>query len=234
MAKDEAPCKWGKRQRASRAATVCSVVELALHYAFSQSSSKPVMAARHLDGHVQGAGDLGALERLLGAELGAAGHQARHLRLGKLDLQATKVRLGHVLDLVLRGRKQGKGKTKRWTLPQRSWRQRRRRRFKRCPDCTASTALLSRFYPILALREERGGRASGWDGITQACDAMRGDRAAQNPQHHGSNAQAKMCLQEGWATSESSEWVSAPRTPTSRPEAERSTTVMVLAAISSD
>lgn len=40
-----------------------------------------------LDGHVQGAADLAALERLSGAELGAAGHQTRHLSLGQLQLQ---------------------------------------------------------------------------------------------------------------------------------------------------
>jgi len=54
-----------------------------------------------LDGHVEGAGDAGPLEGLRWAELSPAGHEARHLDLGKLDLKAAKVRLGEILDLVL-------------------------------------------------------------------------------------------------------------------------------------
>jgi len=44
-----------------------------------------------LDGHVQGAHDLGTLQALGGAELRSAGHEARHLGLSHLDLQATEV-----------------------------------------------------------------------------------------------------------------------------------------------
>jgi len=44
---------------------------------------------------------LSHLERLGGAKLLAGGHEAGHLGLGQLDLQATKVGLGDVLDLVL-------------------------------------------------------------------------------------------------------------------------------------
>ena len=54
-----------------------------------------------LDGHVKGAGDAGPLEGLRWAELGPAGHEARHLNLGQLDLEAAEVGLGKVLDLVL-------------------------------------------------------------------------------------------------------------------------------------
>mmetsp|Transcript_27939 Transcript_27939/g.75484 ORF Transcript_27939/g.75484 Transcript_27939/m.75484 type:complete len:564 (-) Transcript_27939:105-1796(-) len=54
-----------------------------------------------LDGHVEGAHDLGALQGLGGAELRAAGHQAGHLSLSQVDLQAAEVRLSDVLDLVL-------------------------------------------------------------------------------------------------------------------------------------
>ena len=57
-----------------------------------------------LDGHVQRAGDARALERLLRAKLSAARHQAGHLSLGQIDLEAAKVGLGDVLDLVLRAR----------------------------------------------------------------------------------------------------------------------------------
>jgi len=54
-----------------------------------------------LDGHVEGAGDAGPLEGLGGAELGPTGHEAGHLNLGQLDLEAAEVGLGKVLDLVL-------------------------------------------------------------------------------------------------------------------------------------
>ena len=54
-----------------------------------------------LDGHVQGASDLGALEWLLGAEFLTAGHEAWHLCLSELNFQTTEIGLGHVLDLVL-------------------------------------------------------------------------------------------------------------------------------------
>jgi len=50
---------------------------------------------------VERAGDPGPLEGLGGPELGAAGHESRHLHLGQLELQAAKVGLGHILDLVL-------------------------------------------------------------------------------------------------------------------------------------
>ena len=43
---------------------------------------------RGLHGHVQRAGDAGAAERLAVTELGAQGHQPRHLVLGKTDLVA--------------------------------------------------------------------------------------------------------------------------------------------------
>lgn len=54
-----------------------------------------------LDRHVEATGDLGPLEGLRGAELGAGRHEAGHFNLGQLDLEAAKVGLGHVLDLVL-------------------------------------------------------------------------------------------------------------------------------------
>ena len=54
-----------------------------------------------LDGHVQGAGNLCTLERLLRSELCSAGGQAGHLCLGQLNLQATEVSLRQVFDLVL-------------------------------------------------------------------------------------------------------------------------------------
>ena len=41
------------------------------------------------------------LEGLGGAKLLAGGHEAGHLGLSQLDLQATKIGLGDVLDLVL-------------------------------------------------------------------------------------------------------------------------------------
>ena len=42
-----------------------------------------------LDGHVEGAGDVGALEGLGGAELLDHGHETGHLNLRELDLEAT-------------------------------------------------------------------------------------------------------------------------------------------------
>lgn len=50
---------------------------------------------------MEGAGDAGALEGLGGPEFSAAGNEAGHFYLGELDLEATEVGLGHVLDLVL-------------------------------------------------------------------------------------------------------------------------------------
>jgi hypothetical protein len=44
---------------------------------------------RGLDGHVEGAGDVGALEGLVGAELLDHGHETGHLDLRELDLEAT-------------------------------------------------------------------------------------------------------------------------------------------------
>mmetsp|Transcript_52484 Transcript_52484/g.156577 ORF Transcript_52484/g.156577 Transcript_52484/m.156577 type:complete len:445 (-) Transcript_52484:102-1436(-) len=55
-----------------------------------------------LDGHVQGAVDVQTLEGLLGAELGAGGHQPWHLVLCKLQLLPAKLGQTHVLDLGLR------------------------------------------------------------------------------------------------------------------------------------
>mmetsp|Transcript_11277 Transcript_11277/g.37274 ORF Transcript_11277/g.37274 Transcript_11277/m.37274 type:complete len:264 (+) Transcript_11277:879-1670(+) len=55
---------------------------------------------RGLDGHVQGAGDVRALQGLGGAELLDHGHQAGHLDFREFNLEATEVSHGHVLDLV--------------------------------------------------------------------------------------------------------------------------------------
>ena len=56
---------------------------------------------RGLDGHVQRAGDAGALQRLRGAVLGADRHQARHFRLGEVDLLAAEGGQRDVLDDVV-------------------------------------------------------------------------------------------------------------------------------------
>ena len=56
-----------------------------------------------LHGHVQGAGDARAGQRLALAELGAQGHQARHLVLGQTDLVAAGLGQGEVADLVVNG-----------------------------------------------------------------------------------------------------------------------------------
>jgi len=56
---------------------------------------------RGLDGHVQGTGDAGALQRLVLAELGAHGHQARHLGFGDGDFLAAVVGQGNVLHDVV-------------------------------------------------------------------------------------------------------------------------------------
>jgi hypothetical protein len=57
-----------------------------------------------LDGHVQGAGDAGAGQRLLRAVLLAQRHQAGHLMLGQPDLVTAEVGEGDVGDLeVVRG-----------------------------------------------------------------------------------------------------------------------------------
>jgi hypothetical protein len=50
---------------------------------------------------MQRAGDARALEGLRAAKLGATGHQTGHLGLGEVDLEAAKVGLRDVLDLVL-------------------------------------------------------------------------------------------------------------------------------------
>ena len=47
-----------------------------------------------LDGHVEGAGDVGALEGLGGAELLDHGHETGHLNLRELDLEATAGEIG--------------------------------------------------------------------------------------------------------------------------------------------
>ncbi len=54
-----------------------------------------------LDGHVQRAGDARALERFGCAELFAAGHQARHFRLGDLDFLAAEIGKRDVGDVVV-------------------------------------------------------------------------------------------------------------------------------------
>ena len=58
---------------------------------------------RGLHRHVQGAGDASAGQRLRRAELGAQGHEARHLVLGEADLVPTGLGEGQVADLVLAG-----------------------------------------------------------------------------------------------------------------------------------
>ena len=54
-----------------------------------------------LDGHVQRAGDAGALQRLRLAELLAGGHQARHLGLGDGDFLAAPVGQADVLHYIV-------------------------------------------------------------------------------------------------------------------------------------
>ena len=49
-----------------------------------------------LNRHVQGAGDAGTLERLVGAVLGAQRHQTGHLGLGDVELLATEIGLGQI------------------------------------------------------------------------------------------------------------------------------------------
>ena len=56
---------------------------------------------RGLDGHVQRAGDAGALEGLLRAVFLADGHQARHLGLGDRDLLAAEIGEADVFDDVI-------------------------------------------------------------------------------------------------------------------------------------
>ena len=56
-----------------------------------------------LDGHMQRAGDAGALQGLLGAVLGADGHEAGHLRLGEVDLLAAEGGQRDVLHDVVGG-----------------------------------------------------------------------------------------------------------------------------------
>ena len=71
------------------AAAAWSWVEKMLHEAQRTSAPKRLQRLdQHsgLDGHVQAAGDAGALQRLVVAELGAQGHQAGHLGLGDGDL----------------------------------------------------------------------------------------------------------------------------------------------------
>ena len=58
---------------------------------------------RGLDGHVQGAGDARALQRLLLRVFGAGRHEARHLGLGDRDLFAAVVRKLDVGDGVIVG-----------------------------------------------------------------------------------------------------------------------------------
>ena len=59
---------------------------------------------RGLDGHVQGARDARALERLRGGVLLAGLHEARHLVLGQGDLLAAELGQADVGDLVVLGR----------------------------------------------------------------------------------------------------------------------------------
>ncbi len=54
-----------------------------------------------LDGHVQRAGDAGALERLLRAVFGAGGHEAGHFRLGDVELLAAPLGELDVCDGVI-------------------------------------------------------------------------------------------------------------------------------------
>ena len=58
---------------------------------------------RGLHGHVQRAGDAGALQRLRGAVLLAQGHQAGHLVLGKSELVAAGLGEAQVGNLVVKG-----------------------------------------------------------------------------------------------------------------------------------
>ena len=64
---------------------------------------------RGLDGHVQRAGDAGALQRLPRAVLGADGHETRHLRLGEVDLLAAEGSQRDVLHDVVGGLTHGRG-----------------------------------------------------------------------------------------------------------------------------
>ena len=54
-----------------------------------------------LDGHVEAAGDAGAGERLVGAVLGARGHEAGHFVLRDFDFLAAPVGQRDVLDLAV-------------------------------------------------------------------------------------------------------------------------------------
>ena len=56
---------------------------------------------RRLDGHVERAGDAGALQGLLRAVFLADGHEARHLGLGDRDLLAAEIGEADVLDDVI-------------------------------------------------------------------------------------------------------------------------------------
>lgn len=52
------------------------------------------------DGHVEGVGDVGALQVLGGAIFRLVGHEVGHLNLDELDLKVAEVYLGDVLHLV--------------------------------------------------------------------------------------------------------------------------------------
>ena len=54
-----------------------------------------------LDGHVEGPGDAGALERGISSKLLAGGHQAGHLYLSNLDLLAAEIGQRNVSDFVI-------------------------------------------------------------------------------------------------------------------------------------
>src|SRR5215510_11844829 len=56
---------------------------------------------RRLNGHVQRACDAGVLERLSGPELLADRHQARHFRLGHVDLFAAPIGETDILDHII-------------------------------------------------------------------------------------------------------------------------------------
>ena len=89
---------------AAMAAAAWSWVEKMLHEAqrtSAPSAFRVSISTRGLDGHVQGAGDAGALQRLLGAVFLAHRHQARHLGLGDVDFLAAPVGERDVLDDVV-------------------------------------------------------------------------------------------------------------------------------------
>jgi ABC-type phosphonate transport system ATPase subunit len=85
---------------AAIAAAAWSWVEKMLHDA-QRTSDQGLDQNGGLDGHVQGAGNTGALQRLGFTELRAAGHQARHFVFGDLDLGTAPVCELDVFDNVV-------------------------------------------------------------------------------------------------------------------------------------